>query len=67
MSIWALRGGGGSFGIVTALEFRLFPISQAYAGILWYPIERGAEVLHAWRELTQADPPDELTTIGRFL
>jgi hypothetical protein len=64
---WALRGGGGSFGIVTALEFRLFPISQVYAGILWYPIERGPQVLHAWRELTQADPPDELTTIGRFL
>jgi FAD/FMN-containing dehydrogenase len=64
---WALRGGGGSFGIVTALEFRLFPISEVYAGILWYPLERGAEVLHAWRELTQADPPDELTTIGRLL
>jgi FAD/FMN-containing dehydrogenase len=64
---WALRGGGGSFGIVTALEFRLFPVSEVYAGILWYPIERGAEVLHGWRELTQADPPDELTTIGRFL
>jgi len=64
---WALRGGGGSFGIVTALEFELFPITQAYAGILWYPIERGPEVLNAWRELTHSDPPDELTTIGRFL
>jgi FAD/FMN-containing dehydrogenase len=64
---WALRGGGGSFGVVTALEFRLFPISEVYAGVLWYPIERGAEVLHAWRQLTQADPPDELTTVGRFL
>ena len=64
---WALRGGGGSFGVVTAIEFELFPIAQAYAGILWYPIERGAEVLHAWRELTQSDLPDELTTVGRFL
>ena len=35
--------------------------------MLWYPIERGAEVLHAWRDLTHADPPDELTTVGRFL
>ena len=57
---WALRGGGGSFGIVTAIELELFPIAQAYAGILWYPIDRGPEVLHAWRELTQSDPPDEL-------
>ncbi len=48
---WALRGGGGSFGVVTALELRLFPVTQLYAGILWYPIERGPEVLHAapWR------------------
>jgi hypothetical protein len=64
---WALRGGGGSFGVVTAIELELFPITQAYAGILWYPIERGPEVLHAWRELTQSDLPDELTTVGRFL
>jgi hypothetical protein len=64
---WALRGGGGSFGIVTAIELELFPITEAYAGILWYPIDRGSEVLHAWRELTQNDPPDELTTVGRFL
>ncbi len=64
---WALRGGGGSFGVVTAIELSLFPITEAYAGILWYPIQRGDEVLQAWRELTQADPPDELTTVGRFL
>jgi FAD/FMN-containing dehydrogenase len=65
---WALRGGGGSFGVVTAIELELFPIEQAYAGVLWYPIERGSEVLHAWRELTHSDDlPDELTTVGRFL
>ena len=64
---WALRGGGGSFGVVTALEFRLFPLTQAYAGVLWYPIERGQEVLHAWAELTRGELPDELTTVGRFL
>jgi FAD binding domain len=64
---WAVRGGGGSFGVVTALEFRLFPYTQAYAGALWYPIGRAAEVLHAWGELTRGPAPDELTTIGRLL
>jgi FAD/FMN-containing dehydrogenase len=65
---WALRGGGGSFGIVTSIELELFPITHAYAGVLFYPIDRGDEVLHAWRELTQSDQlPDELTTVGRFL
>ena len=64
---WALRGGGGSFGIVTALKLRLFPITQVYAGILWYPLERGTEVLHTWRDLTRGAVPDELTTVSRFL
>jgi FAD/FMN-containing dehydrogenase len=64
---WALRGGGGSFGVVTAIELELVPVTQAYAGILWYPIERASEVLRTWAELTRSDPPDELTTVGRFL
>ena len=64
---WALRGGGGSFGVVTALEFHLFPHTQAYAGALWYPIQRASEVLHAWAELTRGQVPDELTTVGRLL
>ena len=53
---------------MTALEFELFPIEQVYAGVLWFPIERAGEVLHAWRELTHSDAlPDELTTVGRLL
>lgn len=65
--LWALRGGGGSFGAVTALEVRLFPVAEVYAGILWFPFERASEVLHAWAELTRRDLPEELTTIGRLL
>jgi hypothetical protein len=64
---WAVRGGGGSFGVVTAIELELFPLAEAYAGLLWYPLERGSEVLHTWRELTHATLPDELTTMGRFV
>lgn len=63
---WALRGGGGAFGVVTALEFKLFPIAEVDAGILFFPLERGAEVLRAWRRWVD-DVPDEITSIGRFL
>ncbi|HYX76130.1 MAG TPA: FAD-binding protein [Gaiellaceae bacterium] len=63
---WALRGGGGSFGVVTALELRLYPVTEVYAGILFFPLERGAEVLNAWREWAET-VPDEVTSLGRFL
>src|SRR5208337_3088379 len=68
---WALRGGGGSFGVVTAIELRLFPITEVYAGLLWWPAEPGsdtaAEVLQAWRELTQCGLPEEFTTSARLM
>jgi hypothetical protein len=63
---WALRGGGGSLAIVTALEFRLYPVRTLYAGNLYWPWERAADVLHAWRELT-IEAPDEITSLGRVL
>jgi FAD/FMN-containing dehydrogenase len=63
---WALRGGGGNFGIVTALEVELYPIAEVYAGVLFFPWERSAEVLHAWLEWT-ATVPDEVTSVGRIL
>jgi FAD/FMN-containing dehydrogenase len=46
---WALRGGGGSFGVVTGLEMRLFPGPEIYGASLFWPIERAQEVLGAWR------------------
>jgi len=63
---WALRGGGGSFAVVTALEFSLLPISQVYAGVLFFPIERAEEVLDAWREWVTT-VPETVTSIGRLL
>jgi FAD/FMN-containing dehydrogenase len=47
--LWAVRGGGG-VGVVTALEMQLYPVPELYAGDLFFPIQRTAEVLHAWRE-----------------
>jgi FAD/FMN-containing dehydrogenase len=63
---WALRGGGGSFGVVTAVEIALFDVATAYAGMLLWPIERAGEVLRAWRDWT-ATAPDEVTTSARLL
>jgi FAD binding domain/Berberine and berberine like len=63
---WAVRGGGGSFGIVTAIEFALYPVAEVYAGILFFPFERSAEILNAWREWVE-DTPRELTSAGRLL
>ena len=63
---WALRGGGGSFGVVTALELELFAIPEVYAGVLFFPWERSDEVLHAWNAWTPT-LPDEVTSVGRIL
>jgi FAD/FMN-containing dehydrogenase len=63
---WALRGGGGGFAVVTAIEFRLLSYTHAYAGILWWPVERATEILRAWRAWTNM-VPDELTSVGRIM
>ncbi|MGA8656014.1 MAG: FAD-binding oxidoreductase [Chthoniobacterales bacterium] len=50
---WAVRGGGGNFGVVVALEFRLHPAAQILAGMLIHPIERAREALHFYHEYTR--------------
>lgn len=63
---WALRGGGGSFGVVTAIEFALYPVRDVYAGALFWPIERSREILRAWRKWVQ-DVPNEVSSVGRIM
>jgi FAD binding domain/Berberine and berberine like len=63
---WALRGGGGNFGLVTAVEIDLYAIPEVYAGVLFFPWERSSEVLHAWHAWTKT-VPDEVTSVGRIL
>ena len=58
---WALRGGGGNFGIVTSLELRLFDVPQVYAGTALFPIARAGAVLEFYRDWG-AELPDELST-----
>jgi FAD/FMN-containing dehydrogenase len=50
---WALRGGGGEFGVVTGFELRLHALPTVSAGTLFFPMERAGEVLHAWRRWTR--------------
>lgn len=63
---WALRGGGGSFGVVTALEFDLLPMPEIFAGALFFPAEQVSDVLHGWREWT-GGVPEEMTSVWRLL
>ncbi len=57
---FALRGGGGNFGVVTELELRLNPLREAFAGFVLHPAERAPDLLRLYRE-TCRDAPDELT------
>ncbi|SEF17410.1 FAD-binding oxidoreductase [Jiangella alba] len=67
---WALRGGGGNFGIVTEFEFQLHATGiRAYVAELTYPLEQAAAVLRGWRDLS-ADAPRQATfaaSMGRGL
>ncbi|MDX6236302.1 MAG: hypothetical protein QOG10_1117, partial [Kribbellaceae bacterium] len=56
---WALRGGGGNFGVVTALEFRLAPVSQVYGGPMLFEMSDAAAVLGGFQEMLR-DAPLEL-------
>jgi FAD/FMN-containing dehydrogenase len=61
---WALRGGGGNFGIVTSFEFRAHPLGPivAFAGV-FYPVADAARVLPRWRDYC-ATTPDEVTSVA---
>jgi hypothetical protein len=58
---WALRGGNGNFGVVTAIEFAALPLRELYAGAMFFPLDQTSDVLHAWTELLPTFP-EELTS-----
>jgi FAD/FMN-containing dehydrogenase len=53
---WALRGGGGNFGVVTSFEFRAHPVRTVYAGPTFWPLEQTTEVMKAYREFILKAP-----------
>jgi FAD/FMN-containing dehydrogenase len=62
---WALRGGGGNFGVVTSLEFRLHPVKDIYGGPMFFELDRARDVLAAYREYI-ADAPEQLGAFPAF-
>jgi FAD/FMN-containing dehydrogenase len=63
---WAIRGGGGNFGIVTALEFRLHDLANIHGGIVLYPRPVAFDLLRQYRDLA-SHAPDELTAYAALL
>jgi FAD/FMN-containing dehydrogenase len=57
---WAIRGGGGNFGVVTSFEFRAHPVATVLAGIVLHPATAAAGAIRRWRDL-EATAPDEST------
>jgi FAD/FMN-containing dehydrogenase len=63
---WALRGGGGNFGVVTSFEFRLHPLSTIFGGLIAHPLDAAPEVLRFFREFT-ANASDDATLFGALV
>jgi FAD/FMN-containing dehydrogenase len=63
---WAVRGGGGNFGIVTSFEYQLHPVGQMLAGIVFFPFDQAGAVLRFYRDL-MATAPDELMAYAVLL
>jgi FAD/FMN-containing dehydrogenase len=63
---WAIRGGGGNFGIAVSLEFRLHPVAQLWAGPILYPLEQASGVLRLFRDF-MGTAPREVNAFFAFM
>jgi hypothetical protein len=63
---WAIRGGGGNFGVVTALEYQLHPVGEVVSGALMYAAGRISELLEAFTRFL-AGAPDEMDALAQLL
>jgi FAD/FMN-containing dehydrogenase len=61
---WALRGGGGNFGVVVRFEFRLHPVDRLLGGLLFYRLDDLHAVVAAWRELMKTAPDELMCVVG---
>jgi hypothetical protein len=63
---WAIRGGGGNFGVATSFEYQLHPVAEVLAGALEYPAGRIPELLRAYLKLS-ATAPDEIMLVAMIV
>jgi len=63
---WALRGGGGNFGVVTSLEYRLHPVTQVLGGMVIYPLDQARDLLRFYRDFG-GTLPDEAEAYAALL
>jgi len=64
--LWALRGGGGNFGVVTTFEYKLHPVSTIFGGMLVYPLSRARDLLRLYRDVARS-APDALTVFAGMM
>ncbi len=62
---WAIRGGGGNFGVVTSMEFRVHPVDQIYGGPMFFELEDAKEILKWFREFI-VDAPEQFGGFPAF-
>src|SRR6478735_6630225 len=63
---WALRGGGGNFGVVVALEFELFPVASFFGGAIFYPMTEAPDVFKKYARWTETAPEEITSSIALF-
>ena len=64
---WALRGGGGNFGVATTFEYRLHPLTDVTAGLVAYPFDAARDVLRFFRDFTAGPLSDDLMVLGALV
>lgn len=60
---WALRGGGGGFGVVTSIDINLFPASSVITGVACWPARHAGRLIRRWQRWTQYAPPEVTTSV----
>jgi FAD/FMN-containing dehydrogenase len=64
---WALKGGGGNFGVVTSITYRMYPVTTVVSGMVMHPVSHARDVLRFYRDFVMSGLPDELIVYAAAL